>query len=49
MRLRKEHPTRVFCLFFNNLFLNISVSQALLALNIYYIDITRKNAVGFPK
>jgi Transposase IS4 len=33
-RLRKEHPTRIFCLFLDNLFLNINVSQALLALNI---------------
>jgi Transposase IS4 len=48
-RLRKEHPTRIFCLFLNNLFLNINVSQALLALNICCIGITRKNAISFPK
>jgi Transposase IS4 len=49
MRLRKEHPNRIFCLFFDNLFLNINVSQALLALDICCMGTTRKNAVGFPK
>jgi Transposase IS4 len=48
-RLRKEHPNRIFCLFLDNLFLNINISQALLALNICCIGTTQKNAIGFPK
>ena len=31
-RLRQVHKSRVFCLFLDNLFLNVNVSQALLAL-----------------
>ncbi len=49
MRLRQEHLTRIIFLFLDNLFLNISVSKALLALNICCISTTQKNAVGFPK
>jgi hypothetical protein len=47
-RLRQIHPTRVFCFFLDNLFLNINVSQALLALQICYTGTTRKNAQGIP-
>jgi hypothetical protein len=47
-RLRRIHSERVFCLFLDNLFLNINVSHALLALDICYIGTTRKNASGIP-
>jgi hypothetical protein len=47
-RLRTVHPTRVFCFFLDNLFLNINVSQALLALRICYTGTTRKNAQEIP-
>jgi Transposase IS4 len=47
-RLRLIHPTRVFCFFLDNLFLNINVSQALLALRICCTGTTRKNAQGIP-
>jgi hypothetical protein len=40
---------RIFCLFLDNLFLNINVLQALLVLNICCMDTTQKNATGFPK
>ena len=46
--LHKQHPNRIFCLFLDNLFLNINVSHALLALNICCIGTTCKNALGFP-
>jgi Transposase IS4 len=48
-RLRQIHPTRVFCFFLDNLFLNINVSQALLALHICCTGTTRKNAQGIPE
>jgi Transposase IS4 len=48
-RLRLIHSTRVFCFFLDNLFLNINVSQALLALRICYTGTTRKNAQGIPE
>jgi Transposase IS4 len=48
-RLRQIHPTRVFCFFLDNLFLNINVSQALLALRICCTGTTRKNAQGIPE
>jgi Transposase IS4 len=38
------HPERVFCFFLDNLFLNVNVSQALLALRICCTGTTRKNA-----
>ena len=47
--LHKQHPNRVFCLFLDNLFLNINVSHALLALNICCTGTTRKNALGIPQ
>ena len=43
-RLRQIYSTRVFYFFLDNLFLNINVSQALLALRFCYIGTTRKNA-----
>jgi hypothetical protein len=47
-RLRKLHPERVFCFYLDNLFLNVNVAQALLALNICCTGTTRKNAQGIP-
>ena len=47
--LHEQHSNRVFCLFLDNLFLNINVSHALLALNICCTGTTRKNALGFPQ
>ena len=47
-RLRQIHKSRVFCLFLDNLFLNVNVAQALLALRICYTGTTRKNAQGIP-
>jgi hypothetical protein len=37
-----------FCIYLDNLFLNISVAQCLLAMDIYYIRTTRKKALGVP-
>jgi hypothetical protein len=48
-RLCLIYPTHVFCFFLDNLFLNINVSQALLALRIYYIGTICKNAQGIPE
>jgi Transposase IS4 len=48
-RLRQIHPTRIFCFFFDNLFLNVNVAQALLALQICCTGTTRKNAQGIPE
>jgi Transposase IS4 len=48
-RLRAIHPERIFCFFLDNLFLNINVSQALLALRICCTGTTRKNAQGIPE
>jgi Transposase IS4 len=47
-RLRQIHKSRVFCLFLDNLFLNVNVAQALLALQICCTGTTRKNAQGIP-
>ena len=47
-RLHQFHPERVFCFFLDNLFLNLNVSQALLALRICCTGTTRKNAQGIP-
>jgi Transposase IS4 len=47
--LRQVYPTRVFCFFLDNLFLNLNVSQALLALRICCTGTTRKNAHGIPE
>ena len=47
-RLRQIYPTRIFCFFLDNLFLNVNVSQALLALRICCTGTTRKNAQGVP-
>jgi Transposase IS4 len=44
--LREYHPQRIFCLYLDNLFLNIHIAHALLTMDIYYIGTTRKNAQG---
>ena len=48
-RLRQIHSERVFCIFLDNLFLNINVAHALLALNVLCTGTTRKNAYGMPQ
>jgi Transposase IS4 len=48
-RLRELRSTRIFCLYLDNLLLNVNVAQALLALNICCMGTTRKNAQGIPK
>jgi Transposase IS4 len=35
-----------FCIYLDNLFLNVPVAQYLLAMGIYYIGTTRKKAAG---
>jgi Transposase IS4 len=47
-RLRAIYSDRVFCFYLDNLFLNLNVAQALLALNICCMGTTRKNAQGMP-
>lgn len=48
-RLRQLHPVRIFCLFLDNLFLNLDVAQCLLALRICCTGTTLKNAQGVPQ
>jgi Transposase IS4 len=50
-RLRLYCPNRVFCLFLNNLFFNINVAHALLALDICCTGTSsiRKNAYEVPR
>jgi Transposase IS4 len=47
-RLRELRPMRIFCFYLDNLFLNVNIAQALLAMNICCTGITRKNAQGIP-
>jgi Transposase IS4 len=47
--LRQVYSTRVFYFFLDNLFLNLNVSQALLALRICCTGTTRKNTHGIPE
>jgi Transposase IS4 len=50
LRLASQLPTGLqFCVYLDNLFLNIPVAQCLLAMSIYYMGITRKRAIGVPK
>jgi hypothetical protein len=46
--LRKFNFERVYCFFLDNLFLNINIANALLALRVLCINIMRKNAVSVP-
>lgn len=48
MRLRQRYPEPAFCYFLDNLFLNVDVAQALLAMGISCCGTTRKNAAGVP-
>jgi hypothetical protein len=43
------YPSLVFCLFLDNLFLTLDVAQALLAIKVLYIGITRKNNKELPQ
>jgi Transposase IS4 len=45
-QLPKQHK---FCLFLDNLFLNVLAAQCLLAMGIYYMGTTRRKAVGVPQ
>jgi hypothetical protein len=51
IRLAQQLPDnqRVYCLFLDNLFINLNICQALLALNVVTMGITRKNAIGIPR
>jgi Transposase IS4 len=49
LRLVEQLPKELqFCVYLDNLFLNLPVAQCLLAMGIYCMGITRKKAVGFP-
>jgi hypothetical protein len=49
LRLASRLPTgQRFCIYLDNLFLNVPVAQCLLAMGIYYIRTTRKKAAGVP-
>jgi Transposase IS4 len=50
LHLASQLPTGLrFCVYLDNLFLNIPVAQCLLAMSIYYIGTTRKRAIDVPK
>jgi Transposase IS4 len=50
LRLASQLPKQLqFCVYIDNLFLNIPVAQGLLAISISYMGTTRKNATGVPK
>ena len=51
IRLAQQLPdnSRVYCLFLDNLFINVNVCEALLALNVVTMGTTRKNAIGVPE
>jgi hypothetical protein len=51
IRLAQQLPdnSKVYCLFLDNLFINLNVCEALLALNVVIMGTTRKNAFGMPK
>jgi Transposase IS4 len=50
LRLASQLPKRLqHCIYINNLFLNIPIAQCLLAMDIYCMGTTRKNASGVPK
>jgi Transposase IS4 len=49
LRLASRLPTgQRFCIYLDNLFLNVPVAQCLLAMGIYCIGTTRKKAAGVP-
>ena len=47
--LHELHPDRKFLVFLDNLFLNVNLAHALLAINIACMGTTRKNATGVPE
>jgi hypothetical protein len=47
--LRQVYSTHIFCFFLNNLFLNLNILQALLALHICCTGTTCKNAHEIPE
>jgi len=48
LRLAAQLPRLEFCIYLDNLFLNLPVAQCLLAMGIYCMGTTRKKAIGFP-
>jgi len=48
LRLAQQLPKLEFCIYLDNLFLNLPVAQCLLAMGIYCMGTTRKKALGFP-
>jgi Transposase IS4 len=50
LRLASQLPKQLqFCVYIDNLFLNVPVAQGLLAMGIYSMGTTRKNAIGVPE
>jgi type III secretory pathway component EscR len=50
LRLASQLPKQYqFCVYLNNLFLNLAVAQCLLAMGIYCIGTTRKKALDVPQ
>ena len=47
-QVRHLFRTELFIVFLDNLFLNINVAHALLAINFAVMGTTRKNATGLP-
>jgi Transposase IS4 len=49
LRLAEQLPKQLkFCIYLDNLFLNLPVAQCLLSMGIYCMSTTRKKAVGVP-
>ena len=48
LRLAAQLPRLEFCIYLDNLFLNLPVAQCLLAMGIYCMGTIRKKAIGFP-
>jgi Transposase IS4 len=48
LRLATQLPKLEFCIYLDNLFLNLPVAQCLLSMGIYCTGTTRKKAIGFP-
>ena len=50
LRLASQLPKQLdFCVYLDNLFLNVPVAQCLLAIGIYCMGTTRKKAIGVPQ
>jgi type III secretory pathway component EscR len=48
LRLAAQLLRLEFCIYLDNLFLNLPVAQCLLAMGIYCMSTTRKRAISFP-